>query len=101
MGRNKAAENDEGFLQSAWEWAGDVGQSANLGVRIVLTPTGRQGVWSVKAQAVPVVDGKAVGIHTQVKAEFPNGRASTLAALVFTLLTDLSVELDKGFMNTP
>jgi hypothetical protein len=101
VGRNKAAENDEGFLQSAWEWAGDVGQAQNLGVRIVLTPTGRPGVWSVRAQAVLVVDGKAQGVHTQAKAEYPNGRATTLAALVFALLTDLSVELDKGFMTTP
>jgi hypothetical protein len=99
VARNKQADNDEGFLLSAWEWAGDVNKAAGLGVRVVLTAEGRPGVWTVKTQAVSVVDGKAQGVVCQVKASFPNGRATTLASLVFALLTDLSVELGRDALN--
>lgn len=95
MKKNNAALNDEGFLESAWEWAGDVGAYKNVAVRIVLLPSVRKGIWRVRCQAVSQVDGRAIGTVLQTTAEFPNGRATTLAALVFTLLTELSVELDK------
>lgn len=93
--KNHQADSDEGFMLSAWDWAGDVGASKNLAVRIVLLPAARKGVWRLRCQAVSQVDGRAIGTVLQTTSEFPNGRATTLAAMVFSLLTELSLELDK------
>jgi len=97
--KNNAALNDEGWLESCWEWAGDVNATKNLAVRVVLGPTTRKGVWRIRCQAVHTADGRPAGIVAQTECSFPNGRSVTLAAAVFALLTELSVELDKDALQ--
>jgi hypothetical protein len=92
--QKNAGENDEGFMLAGYDWAGDIGATTGFGVRVVLTPTARRGVWQARAEAVSAPGDQARRVVAIARIEFPNGRATTLAAAMFALLTDLAVEID-------
>jgi hypothetical protein len=92
--KQREGEGDEGFMLAGYDWAGDIGATTGFGVRIVLTPTGRRGVWQARAEAVSSPGEQARRVIAVARIEFPNGRATTLAAAMFALLTDLAVEID-------
>jgi hypothetical protein len=92
--QKQTGENDEGFMLAAYDWAGDIGATTGFGVRIVLTATARRGVWQARAEAVSSPGEEARRVVAVARLEFPNGRATTLAAALFALCTDLAVEID-------
>lgn len=91
MGRAPGSKADECYLGDAWAWAGEVGSTHNCGLRVVLVPTGRRGVWVVRLEAVEVVDGRATSVRAVVKAEYPDASPVTLAGRLYAL----SVKLDR------
>ena len=97
--RNTAADSDEGYLATVYEWSGDMAQEHMVGVRFVLTPTDRHGVWKIRVEACHVVDKTALGVVCQVPREFPNGRSATLAATMFSMIAELSRVLGEDALN--
>ena len=93
----RVGKQDEEYLRGAWEWAGELGSSSPLAVRIVMHPSQRKGVWLLRAEAVSVCEGRVVGVHTQVRAEWPTDRYSTLAGAILAL----TVQLDHALTLTP
>lgn len=91
--KSKQAATDEGWMRETWEWAVEVGESQNLAVYFVCTPTARKGVWAIRCKGVLVRDGKVVDTLGSSEAEYPNGRAATLTSLMFLLASELSTTL--------
>lgn len=91
MGRVKQAGSDEAYLGDAWAWAGELARTHNVGVRVVLLPTGRRGCWDIRLEAVEVVDRRAVGVKAQVVSSFPDASPVTLAGRLYSM----AVQLDK------
>lgn len=91
MGRVKQAGSDEAYLGDAWAWAGELARTHNVGVRVVLLPTGRPGCWDIRLEAVEVADRRAVGVKAQVVSTYPDASPVTLAGRLYAM----AVQLDR------
>lgn len=91
---SRAWKRDAEWLLGAWHWAGDIGANTSRGVRLSLTPGTRKGVWVVRAQSVEVVEGRAVGVHTQVEGEYPTAYQEDFGAFVLNMLMKLDARLE-------
>jgi hypothetical protein len=88
---------DEEFLRSAWDWAGEAAAVSGAAVRVCLMPTNRRGVWTLRAEAVEVVGGRAVSICYQHVQEWPSAAHGTLAGALYAAL----LQLDKRLPEKP
>lgn len=95
MGRAPKPTADESYLGDTWSWAGELAATHNCGVRVVLLPAGRRGCWTVRLEAVEVVDGRAVAVRAVVKSEYPDASPVTLAGRLFAM----AVRLDKALTD--
>lgn len=93
MGGGRVGQADEEMMKGAYDWAGEASSLHRCAVRVVLRTTPRRGVWSVRAQAVDVVEGRAVGVRAQVEIEWPSAHHQTLAGAVLNALMRLDHEL--------
>jgi len=93
--KGNVGRHDEEHIKAAWDWAVETGQSHGLAIRLCFVPAGRRGVWAVRAQAVEVVDGRAIKILNQHEQEWPNASYSTLAGAVFAALMALDNRLGE------
>lgn len=101
MSRGKTRSADEDVMGAAYDWAGEAGRVHNCGARIVLLPSRRRGVWLVRAQAVDVVDKRAVGVRVQVELEWPTSEYQTFAGALMNALMRLDHELGIDALQQP
>lgn len=97
MPRRKGAQDD--MLLAVWEWSGDLARAERYGLQISLSPTRRPGVFSCRARAIVVVDGKAAGVACQVGAEWPDAEGRELGAFLLWLCMWLDREVAQGPMG--
>lgn len=93
MARGKVKPQDEQVMADAWEWASEASSGHGAGVRVVLIPSGRRGVWVVRAEAVDVVDGRARSVRIQVRWEWPHAEYQTLAGAIMNALMQLDHQM--------
>jgi hypothetical protein len=93
MSKAPVGRADEEFIRSAWDWAGEAAVEHRAGIRVSLVPSKRRGVWQIRAQAVEMVETRAVGIRVQVETEWPTTNHSTLAGAVLAALMQLDHQL--------
>lgn len=86
---------DEEFLRSAWDWAADAASISGAAVRLCIVPTNRRGVWTIRAEAVEVVNGKAVAVCYQHRQEWPSAAHGTLAGALYAALLQLDKRLPE------
>jgi hypothetical protein len=90
MSVKQSGSNWAVFGQAAWEMAVDLEKGHKLAVHVAMFPTARRGVfvWAAAAQG----DGMkgAASEICRVQAEFPNSRAETLEAFLYSLMVKLA-----------
>jgi hypothetical protein len=91
--KGQVGRQDEEYIKAAWDWAGEASNLHNAGIRVSMVPGKRRGVWKLRAQAVEMVEVRAVGIRVQVEQEWPNTTHSTLAGAILALLMQLDHQL--------
>lgn len=89
VGGRRRRSQDEELAGTAWAWSADVGSTHGCGVRVSLVPDRRRGVWVVRCQAVEVVEGRAVAVRAEVKAEWPDVHGTSLMGRVHALTCEL------------
>lgn len=96
MTNKRPGRNDDEYLKGAWEWAVDAASGQQVGVRVVMTPTDRRGVWMLRIQACDVVDRRVVCVKLQHTIEFPSASHQTLAGAILAGLLHLDHEFAQG-----
>lgn len=82
---------EEEYVRGAWEWARELGCGGTLGVRVVLHPSVRKGVWVLRAEVAEVASGRLVRVHSQALMDWPTSQPTSLGGAVLALM----VKLDK------
>lgn len=95
MQRRTVGREDEELMRGAWQWAGEAAATHGCGVRVVLHPTTRVGVWEVRAEAAAVVDGRAVRILARYRCEWPSATHQTLAGALMAAQLKLDAILTQ------
>lgn len=93
MGRPRENKQEVGYLEDAWLWCRDLGGTHDVGVRVVLHPSGQRGVWVVRVEAVHVVEGRAVAVAATVRSEYPDASPVTFSGRLYSLMVKLDQEL--------
>lgn len=96
MSNKRPGRNDDEYLKSAWDWASTTAVEQEAGIRLVMTPTSRRGVWTLRVQACDVVDTRVVCVKLQHTIEFPGASHQTLAGAILAGLLHLERKLEEG-----
>lgn len=90
MSVKQSGSNWAVFGQAAWEMAIDLETGHQVAVRVGMFPTARRGVfvWEAAAQGTGI--GGPTSDICRVQAEFPNARAETLEAFLYSLMVKLA-----------
>lgn len=91
--KGQVGRQDEEYIKAAWEWAAEASALHGAGIRVAMVPGPRKGVWKLRAQAVEVVETRAVGIRVQIEQEWPNATHSTLAGAILALMMQLDHQM--------
>jgi hypothetical protein len=73
----------------------EIEDTSGLAVRVVIRPSTRKGVLSIRAEAAHQSDGRLVSVEVLVKGEYPSAEATTLGGELFRLLVALSKEVEQ------
>lgn len=92
-GKKGPGSVEAAWLQTCWEWSGDLTKGTGCATQVSLSPTRRRGVWRVCVRALEVVDGKPAGIRAQVAGEYPCSERIELCAYIYALQMRLDKEL--------
>lgn len=96
MSNRRPGRQDDELLKGCWDWAVEAVDEHEAGVRVVMTPTTRKGIWLLRVQACDVVDGKVVCVKAQHTMEFPGSSHQTLAGAIMAGLLTLDHTLHQG-----
>lgn len=83
------------FGQAAWDTAIDLAAHGDVRPVIALWPSSRRGVFYWEARALQTDGDGAERTICRVQAEFPNSRAETLEAFLYSLVTKLAHCVDS------
>lgn len=90
MSVSKSGSNWAVFGQAAWEQVIDLEKGHDVHVSIDLYASARRGVFIWEIRAVRIVENKPAQVICRVQAEFPNSRAETLEAFLYSLTVKLA-----------
>lgn len=93
---DRQLEGDMYVLQDAWAWAREYGTERGWRTFVLLTPTPRRGVWSLRVEIHPATDAPRAFPLYSYTIEYPSSVARTLAATVFQALVQISRMVDAG-----
>lgn len=77
------------FGHAAWHAAIDMASDGRTRTELVLWPSQRCGVFVWEARSHRLCDDREERVVCRVQAEFPNARAETLEAFLYSLMTKL------------
>lgn len=78
------------FGQAAWDTAVDMAAHGDVHAVVALWPSSRRGVFYWEARALQTLPDSTERTICRVQAEFPNSRAETLEAFLYSLVTKLA-----------
>lgn len=89
MKSGKSSSNWAVFGHAAWHAAIDMASDGKTRTELVLWPSSRLGVFVWEARSHRLCPDGAERVVCRVQAEFPNSRAETLEAFLYSLMTRL------------
>lgn len=88
-GKRGPDATDRDWMEAAYDWAGEVGESTGKAVQVSMYPSGRRGVWRVQVRLLETVDGRPAAVALQVTGEWPNVSRAGFCAYVHALTMQL------------
>lgn len=89
MSSKQSGSNWSVFGHAAWHAAIDMAADGRTRTEMVLWPSARRGVFVWEARSHRLCDDRVERVVCRVQMEFPNGRAETLEAFLYGLMTRL------------
>lgn len=99
--RKGVGSSDEDVLRTMSSWQADAKKQHGVGVRVLITPTTRTGVWVIRAQALEMADEKPVAVRVQIRQEYPTAQHQTFLGALMNALMQLDHELGYDGLHEP
>jgi hypothetical protein len=90
MSSRGSSSNWAVFGKAAWDVVVDLASDGKTRVELAVWPSFRSGVFIWEAKAMEMQPDSAEWCVSRVQAEFPNARAETLEAFLYSLVTKLA-----------